>query len=80
MIVFGAACLVLALVTALYAAGAALADEDRRWVDSSRRAVYALAALLTLAVVILEAAFLRSDSPSGSSPSIPRPPPRPGTS
>jgi cytochrome c-type biogenesis protein CcmF len=63
MIVFGAACLVLALVTALYAAGAALAGTrgDRRWVNSSRRAVYALAALLTLAVVILEAAFLRSD-------------------
>ena len=63
MIVLGSACLILALVAALYAVGAALAGTrgDRRWVDSSRRAVYALAALLTLAVVILEAAFLRSD-------------------
>jgi len=59
----GAACLVLALLAALYAAGAAIAGArgDRRWVDSSRRATYALAALLTTAVVILEAAFLRSD-------------------
>ena len=34
---------------------------DRRWVDSSRRAVYAVAGLLTTAVVILEIAFLRND-------------------
>src|SRR5918996_2881861 len=63
MIVLGSACLILALVAAMYAVGAALAGTrgDRRWVDSSRRAVYALAALLTLAVVIVEAAFLRSD-------------------
>ena len=63
MIVLGSACLILALVAAVYAVGAALAGTrgDRRWVDSSRRAVYALAALLTLAVVIVEAAFLRSD-------------------
>jgi cytochrome c-type biogenesis protein CcmF len=63
VIVLGAACLVLALLAALYAIGAALAGTrgDRRWVDSSRRAVYAVAALLTAAVVIVEAAFLRSD-------------------
>jgi cytochrome c-type biogenesis protein CcmF len=63
VIVLGSACLILALVVVLYAAGAALAGTggDRRWVDSSRRAVYAVAALLTLAVVIVEAAFLRSD-------------------
>jgi cytochrome c-type biogenesis protein CcmF len=63
MITVGAACLVLALLTALDAAAAAIAGArgDRRWVDSSRRATYALAALLTTAVVILEAAFLRSD-------------------
>jgi cytochrome c-type biogenesis protein CcmF len=63
MIVLGSACLILALVAALYAVVAALAGArgDRRWADSSRRAVYALAGLLTLAVVIVEAAFLRSD-------------------
>jgi cytochrome c-type biogenesis protein CcmF len=63
VIALGTACLILALVVALYAGGAALAGTrgDRRWVDSSRRAVYAVAALLTVAVVIVEAAFLRSD-------------------
>jgi len=63
VIVLGAACVILALLAALYAAGAALAGTggDRRWVVSSRRAVYAVAALLTAAVVIVEAAFLRSD-------------------
>jgi cytochrome c-type biogenesis protein CcmF len=63
MIVLGSACLILATGAALYAAGAALVGTrgDRRWVDSSRRAVYAMAALLTIAVVIVEAAFLRSD-------------------
>src|SRR6201994_3424805 len=33
----------------------------REWVDSGRRAVYALAGVTTVAWVILEAAFLRSD-------------------
>src|SRR5919106_1451666 len=63
MTVVGSACLILALLVALYAGGAALVGTrgDRRWVDSSRRAVYAVAGLLTIAVVILEAAFLRSD-------------------
>jgi cytochrome c-type biogenesis protein CcmF len=32
-----------------------------QWVESGRRSVYALAALMTIAWVILEAAFLRSD-------------------
>jgi cytochrome c-type biogenesis protein CcmF len=32
-----------------------------QWVDSGRRSVYALAGLMTIAWVILEAAFLRSD-------------------
>src|ERR1700693_675986 len=32
-----------------------------QWVDSGRRAVYSLAGLMTVAWVILEAAFLRSD-------------------
>src|ERR671911_1795359 len=63
MTVLGSACLILALLVGLYAGGAALVGTrgDRRWVDSSRRGVYAVAALLTVAVVILEAAFLRSD-------------------
>jgi cytochrome c-type biogenesis protein CcmF len=34
---------------------------DRRWIDSSRRAVYALCALLTLCVVVIEVAFARDD-------------------
>ncbi len=64
MIALGSAALALALLTALYAAAAALygaRSGDRRWVHSSRRAVYALAAVLTLCVVLLEAAFLRND-------------------
>jgi cytochrome c-type biogenesis protein CcmF len=63
MIELGAACLILALLTAVYAAGAALAGArgDRRWVHSSRRAIYALAGLLAVCVIVLEAAFLRSD-------------------
>ncbi|MGZ5310638.1 MAG: heme lyase CcmF/NrfE family subunit [Solirubrobacterales bacterium] len=64
MIELGGALLAAALLAALYAGGAAVyggISGDRRWVDSSRRAVYALAALLTSAVVLLEAAFLRDD-------------------
>jgi cytochrome c-type biogenesis protein CcmF len=60
----GSACLVIGLLTALYAAGASLygARSGRReWVASGRRAVYCLAALLVTAFAILEAAFLRSD-------------------
>ena len=63
MVALGAVSLVLALLAALAAGGLALAGTrgDRRLVDSSRRAVYALCALLTICVVVLEAAFLRSD-------------------
>ena len=64
MVELGAACLIAAPFACLYAAGAAIAGarrDDRRLVDSSRRAVYALCALLTISVVVLEAAFLRSD-------------------
>ena len=64
MVALGAACLIAAPFACLYAAGAALLGarrQDRRLVDSSRRAVYALCALLTVAVVVLEAAFVRSD-------------------
>jgi cytochrome c-type biogenesis protein CcmF len=62
--ILGSALLAAALLVALYAAGAAIhggRSGDRRFVDSSRRAVYSLAALLTGAVVLLEIAFLRDD-------------------
>jgi cytochrome c-type biogenesis protein CcmF len=64
VIPLGAACLIAAPFACAYAAGAALLGarrDDRRLVDSSRRAIYALCALLTVCVVVLEAAFLRSD-------------------
>src|SRR5687767_9895758 len=64
MVELGAACLIAAPVACLYAAVAAIAGArraDPRLVDSSRRAIYALCALLTVCVVVLEAAFLRSD-------------------
>jgi cytochrome c-type biogenesis protein CcmF len=61
---FGRAALTLALLiagygiaTSLYGAGSG----RRQWVHSGRRAVYALAAVLTVAFAVLEAAFLRSD-------------------
>ncbi len=63
MITVGAACLILALGVAVYGAVAALAGTrgDRRFTDSARRAVYAFAALLTICVVVIEAAFARTD-------------------
>ena len=60
----GSACLVVGLLTALYAAGASLygvRSGRREWVASGRRAIYCLAALMVAAFVILESAFLRSD-------------------
>jgi cytochrome c-type biogenesis protein CcmF len=60
----GSASLAAALLVALFAAAAAVYGAragDRRWVEASRRAVYALAALLTVAVFVIEAAFLRDD-------------------
>jgi cytochrome c-type biogenesis protein CcmF len=62
--VLGSALLAAALLSALYAVGAAVyggRTGDRRWVDSSRRAVYAMAALITTAVVLIEIAFVRDD-------------------
>jgi cytochrome c-type biogenesis protein CcmF len=62
--ILGSALLAAALLAALYGAGAALyggRTGDRRWVDSARRAVYAMAGLLTVAVVIIEIAFVRDD-------------------
>ena len=59
MVALGAACLIVALPVAAYAVVAALLGRngDRRWVDSSRRAIYALCALLTIAVLVLLVSF-----------------------
>src|ERR671925_1279547 len=60
----GSACLVAALVAALYAAGASLYGVRAgraEFVASGRRAIYCMAALLACAMALLEAAFLRSD-------------------
>ncbi len=60
----GSASLAAALLVALFAATAAIygaRSGDRRWVEAARRAVYALAALLTVAVATIEIAFLRDD-------------------
>jgi cytochrome c-type biogenesis protein CcmF len=60
----GRLCLTLALLIALYGIAASLygaRSRERKWIDSGRRAVYALAGVLTVAFVVLEAAFLRSD-------------------
>jgi cytochrome c-type biogenesis protein CcmF len=60
----GRVALVLALCLTLYGIAAALygARRGRRdWVDSGRRSIYALALILTVAMVILEIAFIRND-------------------
>jgi cytochrome c-type biogenesis protein CcmF len=64
MAVVGRSLLYLGLVVALYGICASVygARAGRQeWVDSGRRAVYALAGMMVIAFVILEAAFLRSD-------------------
>jgi cytochrome c-type biogenesis protein CcmF len=64
MLELGLACLIAALVAFAFGAGAGIyggRTADRRWVESGRRAVYACAVLLTVSVVVVEAAFLRSD-------------------
>src|SRR5215218_6220629 len=64
MAALGSACLFVGLLSALYAIGASLygARTGRRaFIDSSRRAFYALAALMVSAFLLLEAAYLRSD-------------------
>src|SRR6059058_2225344 len=64
MAAIGSACLIVALFTAAYSAGAALygARTDRRqYVVSARRAMYAIAGVLLLAMLLLEIAFVRSD-------------------
>ena len=60
----GDACLVVGLGAALYAVGASVygARSGRReYVTSARRAMYCLAGLLTVAMVMLESAYLRTD-------------------
>ena len=64
MLIAGRALLILALAVAVYGAAASLygARTGRReWVDSGRRAVYALAGVLVTCFAILEVAFLGSD-------------------
>ena len=60
----GRACLILGLAACAWGIGASVyaARTGRRdWAASARRSVYALAAFLTIAFAVLEAAFLRSD-------------------
>jgi cytochrome c-type biogenesis protein CcmF len=62
--ILGSALLAAALIAALFAVGAGIhggRTGDRRWVLSARRAIWAMAGLLTFAVVLIEAAFLRND-------------------
>ena len=64
MLIAGRACLFLALALCVYGAGASIVGVRTGRADliaSGRRAVYALALVLTLAFAILESAFLRSD-------------------
>jgi cytochrome c-type biogenesis protein CcmF len=60
---FGSVALALAFLTAGFAAVAALLGRngERRWVDLSRRAVYALFGLLTFCVIVIEIAFASDD-------------------
>jgi len=60
----GSACLLLALAVCVYGIGASLYGVrcgQVEWSDSGRRAVYALAGVLTVAFAVLEIAFLRND-------------------
>jgi cytochrome c-type biogenesis protein CcmF len=60
----GRTLLILGLFVAFYGIVASIygaRSGKREWVDSGRRSVYALAGLTTIAWVIVEAAFLRSD-------------------
>jgi cytochrome c-type biogenesis protein CcmF len=64
MAALGRACLLLALAVCLYGIGASLYGVRRGRADfseSGRRAVYALALVLTVAFAVLEVAFLRND-------------------
>jgi cytochrome c-type biogenesis protein CcmF len=59
----GSVLLALAFLAAVFAAVVALAGRNgnRRWIDLSRRSVYAFCALVTACVVIIEIAFAGND-------------------
>ena len=64
MATVGYACLIVGLLTALYAAGSAIygvRSGQRQFVVSSRYAFYCLAGLMIFAAVILESAYVRND-------------------
>ncbi len=64
MATVGYACLVVGLLTALYAAGSSIygvRSGQRQFVVSSRYAFYCLAGLMIFAAVILESAYVRND-------------------
>jgi cytochrome c-type biogenesis protein CcmF len=64
MAVLGRACLLLALAVCVYGIGASLygvRTGRTEYSESGRRAVYALAGILTVAFAVLEIAFLRND-------------------
>src|SRR5918912_1828906 len=64
MATVGRACLILALATCAYGIVASLYGARARrpdWAESGRRSVYALFVLASVAFVVLEIAFLRSD-------------------
>ncbi len=64
MALVGRALLILGLLVCIYGILASLygaRTHQRPWVDSGRRAVYALAGVSVIAFAILEAAFLRND-------------------
>src|SRR5215208_3385420 len=64
MALLGRACLIIALGLAVYGAGASIYGARARkaaWIESGRRAVYALAGVTTIAFAVLIAAFIRSD-------------------
>ena len=64
MAVAGRLLLIFALITCLYGIGASVYGAragGRPWVNSGRRAMYALAAMAAIAFVILDVAFITSD-------------------
>jgi cytochrome c-type biogenesis protein CcmF len=83
MLTVGRACLIIALAIALYGIVASTHGGRagrREWVASGRRAMYAVAAMVTIAFGILEAAFLRArTSRTCWSPTTRRRPPRSST-
>jgi cytochrome c-type biogenesis protein CcmF len=64
MAAFGFACLLLALVVCAYGIATSLygvRSGRMQYAESGRRSVYALAGILSLAVLVMEVAFLRDD-------------------